>query len=107
VPVALHLSRARQNSDRDGEVEGAPLLAHVGRGEVHGDPLGGHLEAGVLQRRDHPLLAFLDGAHGEADRGKGGKSAGHVRLDGDQIRIDAENGARKYASKHGRAGLKP
>jgi hypothetical protein len=41
----VHLIGGDENRDRDGQVVAGPLLRQIGRGEVHRDPAGGHLEA--------------------------------------------------------------
>ena len=47
-----------QDPQRDGQIEDRARLPRVGRGQVHGDPPHGHLEAGVPHRRAHPLPGF-------------------------------------------------
>ncbi|AKJ01269.1 Hypothetical protein AA314_02895 [Archangium gephyra] len=56
--LLLHQLRRPQHAQRDGQLEGRPLLADVRGGQVHGDALGGQLEAAVLQRGDDAHLGL-------------------------------------------------
>ena len=58
--VALHLFAGGHHADGDGQVEARPFLLHVRRGQVDGGAAEGEAEAGVDQRRHHPVARFLD-----------------------------------------------
>src|SRR2546426_8891693 len=59
-------------------VEGAAVLADVGWGEVHGDPLQGERVARVRERGVHPLAALLHGSLRQPHGGEGGRSEEHT-----------------------------
>ena len=69
VPQLIAGDRAAcgQHPHRQRQVEGHPFLADIGRRHVGGDPPAGEPEAGVADRRPHPLAAFLDRPLGQAD----------------------------------------
>lgn len=73
-------------------------------GQVDGDALGRDDVAAVLDRGDHALAPFLDGALRKADGVEGGEAARHVRFHGDEVGVDAEDGAGEGTSEQGGPG---
>ncbi len=61
------LAGGGEHGRRDRQVEARPRLAQVGRRQVRRDPLLRELEAGVDQRRAHPLARLAHRRVGQAD----------------------------------------
>ena len=95
------LSRRRQDRGRDRQVEARADLGDVGGGEVHSDPMVRVPEAGVPQRRAHPLPGLTDGRIGEADDREGGQTAADVHFHVDGLRVHPEQGEGTGEREHG------
>src|SRR5213594_3627917 len=74
-PLRRDLFRGGEDPDRDRQVEGAAVLADVGRGEVHGDALQGERIARVRERGVHPLATLLHGSLRQPHGSEGGEAA--------------------------------
>jgi hypothetical protein len=90
----------RQDSDGDRQVEGRPLLLHVGGGEVHGDFSVGEFITGVLERGLDPVLALLHSAVGKSDRRELREPLGDIHLDVDDDGVDTEKCAGEDLGEH-------
>jgi hypothetical protein len=87
-----HLRRAGEHPHRDGQVEGAPDLGDVSRGQVQRVPARREVLAAVRQRGMDAVAGLLHRALRQADHVEGGNAAGDVGLHGDQVGVDAEHG---------------
>src|SRR5437667_3400080 len=90
-----------EEREGDRQVERRALLAHARGAQVDGHPALGVLEAAVAERRPDALRALAHGAAGQADGGRVREAGGHVDLDVDDERVDAAEGARADAGRHG------
>ena len=57
----------REDAERDRQIERRADLAHVGRREAHGDPLGRKRKPGVANRRPHAVAALAHRRIRQAD----------------------------------------
>lgn len=73
-------------------------------GEVDGDAPGRHDMAAVLDGGDDALAPLLDRPLRQPDGVERGDAAGHVRLNRDEVGVDAEDGAGEGTSEHGDGG---
>lgn len=89
-----------QQTDRHRQVEGRAILADIGRRQVNGDPAVGKIVAGVFDSGFDAVLAFLDRAFRQADRGKLRQTLGDVDFDLDTIRIDADQRPGQNPGEH-------
>jgi len=101
-PSRVHVPRGSQEAHGQREVEGTPLLAHVGRRQVDRDPPGRKREAGVAQRGAHPFASLADRALRQPHHGERREPRRQVDLHPDQIRVDAADGARGDMGQHGK-----
>ena len=91
-PLGRKLARRRRGAPAAiARSKPGPGLAQVGRGEVRGDPLLRELEAGVHERRAHPLARLAHRRVGQARPARRSAArAAHVDLDADLPRLDPE-----------------
>ena len=89
-----------QHADGDRQVEMAAFLQHVGRRQVHGDPLGREREAEGGERAAHPFLRFADGLVRQPDDPVGDHAAGNLHLDIDVQHVDSVKGNRFNPRDH-------
>ena len=94
------LLRGGEDADRDRQVECRAVLANVGRGKIHRNPLERERVARVGQRGVHALPALLHRAEREADRDERGEAVGDVGLDIHEIRVDPQDGRRTDPGEH-------
>jgi hypothetical protein len=91
-PRGGHLGGGREHPHRDRQVEAGALLAERSRREVHDDATEGPFQAGALDRRSDPIARVLHARAGQPGHGERRESATHVRLDGDEMAADADDG---------------
>ena len=97
---------ARQDAERDRQVEGGAHLAQVGRREVDGDARGRVVQAAVPDRALHPVAALAHRGIRQADHGEHRQAVRHVHLDEHDLRVNADDGCTAKASQHGRSRCK-
>ena len=84
-----HHAAGAQDRQRDGQVIGRALLAHVGGREVDRQPRDGEGQRAGGHRRAHALTALLDGGVRQADDLEHRQAVRGERLDRDEIPLDA------------------
>ena len=94
------LACGNEQAERDGQVKGRTVLAHVGRREIDGDAPRGHLEPGVGDGGQDALARLLHSTRGQADNRPRGESAGDIDFDGHIVRFHAEHGGRLDGGEH-------
>ena len=82
----------------------APVLAQVGRRQVHHHPLGGELDAAVADRRQHADPGLGDGAAGQPHQVEAGQAERRLDLDLDREGLDAEDHRGADARQHAPTG---
>jgi hypothetical protein len=100
-----HLRGGREHPHRDRQVEARAFLAERPRREVHDDTTERPLQARALDRRSDPIARVLHARAGQPGQGERRESATDVRLDGDEMAADADDGDAVDASVHGRPTL--
>jgi len=80
-----------EDAERDRQIEASAFLGQIGGGEIDGDAARRKIELAILQRRAHPILAFLDFGFRQTDDGEIGQAVGEMHLDGDQRRSMPDN----------------
>jgi len=99
-PAGVELSARGQDAKRDRQVEAARVLGQVGRRQVDRDALvAREFEAGILDRRAHPLARFLDLGVGQPDQREAGQAVGQMHLDLHRSRLQPQQGAALHQSK--------
>ncbi|MCY1287933.1 hypothetical protein D9M70_369490 [compost metagenome] len=88
--VGRQLAAGGEHAKGDGEIEAATVFRQVGRGEVEGDAAGREVEAAVLDRAAHAVLAFLHRGFRKAYQGEGRQAVGEVGFDGHGRGFDAD-----------------
>jgi hypothetical protein len=85
--VLRHLTVRRQHADGDRQIEGAPVLAHVRRRQVHHHPLARELTPRGHDRRPHPLRRLPHRRRREPHHAHRRQAAQqvHLHLDGDGL----------------------
>ena len=105
-PMPLRLPRpagARprpRSADRNGEVEGAAGLGHVGRRQVDRDTAVRDRKPCAGERGRHPFAAFAHRPGRQADDRKRREAGGQARLDADRKAVDPAQGGRSDLSEH-------
>ena len=89
-----------EHRERDRQIVAGALFAEVGGREVHRDPPRRDLEAGVPQRRAHPVLALADDVIGQPDGGGLRQPRRDVDLDVDDRGVDADERTRENVREH-------
>ena len=84
-----------ENTERDREVEAAPLLLPLGGREVRDDTAQRELEARVADRRAHALARFRDRGVGETHDVEMRQTIGDVDLDDDRRGLETPQRARR------------
>jgi hypothetical protein len=87
-----HLRGRGHHTHGDREVEPRAFLAQRARRQVHDDATQRPLEAGALDRRPDPVARLLDAGPRQAGQRQGRESSADVRLDGDQMTADPDDG---------------
>src|SRR5882757_8003636 len=95
----LHHAVGGQYPERHRQVEGRALLANIGGRQVDGDSAIGKFEAGIAQRRLHPVEGFAHRALGQPDHPKIGHPRADIDFDLDPEGIDAGESAGEYAAE--------
>ena len=80
-----------QQRQRDGQVEAAADLAHVGRREVDGDPFRGPGATGREQGGAHAVARLTAGRVGQPDDGEARQPGRGVHLDRDGLALGPED----------------
>jgi hypothetical protein len=92
---------ASQQAHGQGQVVAAARLAHVRRGEVHGNARGRQAEARILERRKHALLGLAHRALGQPDHAEGGHAlARKVHFQVHAVGVDAVQGGGGDGGEH-------
>ena len=89
-----------EDAERNREVERGAGLSHVGRRQIHRDPVGWKLEPGVADRGAHPIAALPNARIRQADHREAGKAERDVHLHVDRTRINTEDGGGPKAGQH-------
>ena len=89
--LPAHLGHRGENPHGDRQVETRPLLAQIGRSEVHHDLAARHLATGILESRPDTLLALLDGVVRQSDQIESQTAPGEIDLDGHLHGVDPGN----------------
>jgi hypothetical protein len=86
-----------EQRERDWQIEGGPILAHIGRREIDHDGAIGEGEARIGDGRLDPILGFLHRARRETDGLQNRLSAvADMHFDLDAERVDAVQCRREY-----------
>ena len=80
-----------QQRERDSEVEGRPLFAHVGGGEIDEQPSRRVREARIEDRGPHALTSLGERAIGESDDRQRRGTGGTIGLNPNDIAFDTEH----------------
>jgi hypothetical protein len=96
-----HLRGGCEHPKRDRQVEAGAFLAERSRREVHDDATQRPFQASALDRRSDPIARVLHARPGQPGQGERRESATDVRLDGDEVAPDADDGDAVDASVHG------
>ncbi len=86
-----HVHR-HQEPERDGQIEVAALLLHVGRREIHRDPPRRQSQPEARERTTHPLPALGDRLVRQADNHESGEARADLHLHVDRQRLDTLEG---------------
>jgi hypothetical protein len=81
-----------------GRSRAGAFLAERPRREVHDDATDRPFRARALDRRSDPIARVLHAHAGQPGQGERRESATDVRLDGDEIAADADDGDASHAS---------
>ena len=100
-PLRGHLRGGREHPHRDRQVEARAFLAERPRREVHDDAAQRPLQPSALDRRPDPVAGVLDPRAGQPGDRERREPATDVRLDGDEVAPDADDGDAVDASVHG------
>ena len=100
----FRLLRGGEDAQRNGKVEGRPLLPDVRRGEVYHHPSQRGMEGGVGQRAHHAVRGFLHRRVWQAHDRHPRVSISGINLDLDGDGIDADDGGGLGLGKHGGGG---
>jgi hypothetical protein len=98
--AARHLSRSREERERDREVEPRALLAQLGGREIDRDAPVGEAQLGGRDAAAHAFARLLAGPVGEADDREAGNAVADVRLDVDAPRLETDERMGDRACKH-------
>ena len=102
-PVELDALFPHEEPHRDREIEGASLLADVGRSEVDRDLAGRKRSPRVLERGENALPSFAHGALRESHDREGGEPRADIHLHLHQIAFDPVERGRGDLCEHGSA----
>src|SRR4051812_45402915 len=94
-----------EDAQRDRQVERRSRLAHVGGGQVDGDPVRRKLEPGVADRAAHAIAALADAGVRQTDHGERRKAEADVDLHMHRARVDTEHRRRPQTRQHAPASL--
>jgi len=103
VLEALRLEGLGGNEDPQGhgQIEGRADLAHLGRRQVHGDPVHGELEAGIADGGTDTVATLAHRGVGKPNGRERRQSGRDVDLHEDVVGLHAEDGRRPHARQHG------
>ena len=90
------------DAKRDRQIVMAAFLRQIGGREIDGDALGGHGEAGGIERGAHPFAQFGDGLVAKADHREDDVAIGDLHLHVDRARLDALERNRRNSDDHGK-----
>src|SRR2546426_4534441 len=89
-----------EDAECDRQVERGTFFPEVGRGQVHGDPVGRKGEAGVADRGAHPLAALAHCRVRKPYRGERGQARRDVDLYPHERGFDADKGCGQNPREH-------
>ena len=99
-PRGRQLPGGTQESKKYRQIVKGAGLAHVRRGQIHGDPAGRPGKPQILYRAAHPVRRFLDRTVRQAHDGKLGQPAADIRFRCDGKARQAPHAKAVYFCKH-------
>ncbi len=83
-----------EKAHSDGQIEGASLLGHIRRSEIHRDATGRKGVPHIVERGGNALPSLTDRTLWEPDDDERGQPHGQIHFDGDRVTLDPLYGSR-------------
>ena len=98
--IARNRAKRGHEAKRNGKIIMAAFFGQIRRGQIDGDFLGGHRQAGGMKRRLNPLAAFGDGLVSQANDLHAGLARRDHHLHIDRNRLNALKCNRTHPRNH-------